>query len=371
MAKRKKLQDQNPPRRVNIQGDDHLLAYITPEEAALLKSLGGAGEPGPMGIPHYRFSSSGRGGGRAGAGMDSARGGGGREDSDDRFSSYSGEDVEASYGTSDAGPSGYESGGGGRTMSDAQIQSAIDAANATLGPNVSEYGIASDIFGSNLFGGGFYPSGTEFGTPNYKAVTDVYNQIEKAKMYEQPIGATIMSLFNPFAALPKVQSLSSQFMGPRFINALAVSGNTPIYSGGRVVGVRNKYGDVVEGRDPNADEGGAGRDGGAGNIADTRPVNPVTGQCDAGYIFDEQLNACRLDTRAGLEESVESDVAPGTYARLGLLDVAPTGLSDFATRYGMDPQDFAASNLAYRRGAGTQFGIFQDPYEQEGYTLLG
>jgi len=281
--------------------------------------------------------------------MDSARGfdGGSKEDSD-------------------AGP--------GRTMSDAEIQAAIDAAidpNQAIGPNVSEYGIPSDVFGSNLFGGGYYPSGTEFGTPNYKAVTDVYNQIEQAKMYEQPIGATIMSLLNPFAALPKVQSLASQAMGPKFINALAVPGNTPIYSGVRVVGVKNQYGDVVVGRDPNADEGGAGRDGGPGNIADTMPVNPVTGQCDAGYIFDEQLNACRLDTRAGLDESVESDVAPGTYARLGLLDVAPTGLSDFATRYGLGPQDFGAANLAYRRGAGTQFGIFQDPYEQEGYTLLG
>jgi hypothetical protein len=31
----------------------------------LLKARGGAGKPGPMGIPQYRFSSAGRGGGRA------------------------------------------------------------------------------------------------------------------------------------------------------------------------------------------------------------------------------------------------------------------------------------------------------------------
>ena len=364
MAKRKKLQDQNPPRRVNIQGDDHLLAYITPEEAALLKSLGGAGEPGPMGIPHYRFSSAGRGGGRAGAGMDSARGsgGGGKEDSgEDRFS----DDFDANLADSTGAQVGTS--GGGRTMSDAEIQAAIDAANQALGPNVSEYGIATNDFGSNLFGGGYYPSGTEFGTPNYQAVTDVYNQIEQAKMYEQPIGATIMTLLNPFAALPKVQSLASQFMGPKFINALAVSGNTPIYSGGMVTGVRNQYGDVVVGRDPNADEGGAGRDGGPGNIADTRPVNPVTGQCDAGYIFDEDLQACRLDTGGVASSSpTGTTFAPGAYARMGLLDQTPQGLLQVAGQ----PYDFDAANKAFRMATATRPEYYSDPYDLTGYTLL-
>ena len=27
-----------------------------------------------------------------------------------------------------------------------------------------------------------------------------------------------------------------------------------------------------------------------------KPVNPETGQCDAGYMFDEDMQACRLDT---------------------------------------------------------------------------
>ena len=194
----------------------------------------------------------------------------------------------------------------------------------------------------------------------------------------QPGILGILGYNTPKNILGKINALAGQNTIPRMIGALGIAGNKPVYGfNGRITGVADPYGNLIEGTDPNESlestriAGGAGRDGGPGNIADTRPVNPVTGQCDAGYIFDEQLNACRLDTRAGLDESVESDVAPGTYARLGLLDVAPTGLSDFATRYGMDPQDFAASNLAYRRGAGTQFGIFQDPYEQEGYTLLG
>ena len=42
-----------PPRRTDIGGQDHMLSYITPDEADILKALGGSGEPGPMGIPAY------------------------------------------------------------------------------------------------------------------------------------------------------------------------------------------------------------------------------------------------------------------------------------------------------------------------------
>ena len=42
-----------PPRRADIRGQDHMLSYITPDEADILKALGGSGEAGPMGIPAY------------------------------------------------------------------------------------------------------------------------------------------------------------------------------------------------------------------------------------------------------------------------------------------------------------------------------
>ena len=48
----------NPPRRVDIKGQDHMLAYITPEEGGILQLLGGSGAPGPMGIPSYFAGSS-------------------------------------------------------------------------------------------------------------------------------------------------------------------------------------------------------------------------------------------------------------------------------------------------------------------------
>lgn len=41
------------PRQAQIMGQPHMLAYITPEEGGILKALGGAGKPGPMGIPSF------------------------------------------------------------------------------------------------------------------------------------------------------------------------------------------------------------------------------------------------------------------------------------------------------------------------------
>lgn len=324
MAKVNKIM---PPRNTTIRGQDHLLAYITPEEAKMLMDNGGAGKPGPMGIPAFY------------------------SEDDESFAAESMASFESDYG-----------GGNDGGMSQSEIDAAINDAMADLGPNVSEYGIATDDFGSNLFGGDYYPEGTEYGQPNYKAVTDVWNQINKAKQYEQPIGATLMSFLNPLAGINKIQSLATQLMGPRYIDALAKAGNTPIYSNGRVTGVADKYGNVIEGTDPNAPDAG-GRDG----YEEVKPVDPETGQCEDGYIFDAQLNACRLDTGTATA-SAPTVTAPttGGYAQMGLLDMAPTGLPQFQQQYGAgfgSPSQFAAANTDFRRR-----GAVMPAYP--GYTLL-
>ena len=117
--------------------------------------------------------------------------------------------------------------------------------------------------------------------------------------------------------------------------------------------------------------------GGRDDREEVKPVDPVTGQCDAGYIFDEDLQACRLDTRGGAGNGgdVGSVVppTPGGYARMGLLDVAPTGLGGFAQRYGTGfgtPSDFTAANLAFRQQGATYPEYFKRPPRLDGYTLL-
>jgi len=75
-----------PPRRTEIRGQDHMLAYITPDEAGILKALGGSGEAGPMGIPSYPDYGGAEGfGGQSGTG------------------DYGGGDADANTGGSDGG----------------------------------------------------------------------------------------------------------------------------------------------------------------------------------------------------------------------------------------------------------------------------
>ena len=132
--------------------------------------------------------------------------------------------------------------------------------------------------------------------------------------------------------------------------------------------LRSVYTGFGEGSQPDG-----GRDGGGQETV--KPVNPVTGQCDAGYIFDAQLNACRLDTSGARPSGVGSVVPPadGAYARMGLLDVAPTGLPQFQQQYGAGfgtPADFTAANLNFRRQGATYPEYFQRPPQLSGYTLL-
>ena len=51
------------PRRTNIMGEPHMLAYINPQEEMVLRQMGGSGLPGPSGIPSYfQFGMYGGGG---------------------------------------------------------------------------------------------------------------------------------------------------------------------------------------------------------------------------------------------------------------------------------------------------------------------
>ncbi len=56
------------PRNTQIAGQPHMLSYITPGEAGVLRAMGGAGRPGPGGIPSFFFDFD--GGGTTGRGGD-------------------------------------------------------------------------------------------------------------------------------------------------------------------------------------------------------------------------------------------------------------------------------------------------------------
>ena len=79
-----------PPRRTDIRGQDHMLSYITPDEADILQALGGSGEAGPMGIPAFYDEGddySGPGGDDSANDSDSTNQGGndGRDDQNEEY----------------------------------------------------------------------------------------------------------------------------------------------------------------------------------------------------------------------------------------------------------------------------------------------
>jgi hypothetical protein len=327
MAKVNKMM---PPRNTTIRGQDHLLAYITPEEAQLLMDNGGAGKPGPMGIPAFY------------------------SDDDDAFAGEAMASFESDYGGNDGTTDeDYDQ----SVQQDIAAQAAMNA-GIDMGGYQTDFGFSPGDYGSDIAGA----YNAVMGLAPGQAISDLSRQIQQAKNYKQPIGATLMSFLNPLAGINKIQSLATQFMGPRMFSALQKPGHMPVYKNGRVTGVKDAYGNVVEGSDLDKDYGG--RDDGP---PEKVPEDLLTG-CPEGYVKDEQLGGfCRLDTGT-TAASAPTVTAPttGGYAQMGQLDIAPTGLPQFQQQYGAgfgSPSQFAAANTDFRRR-----GAVMPAYP--GYTLL-
>lgn len=402
MAKRKKLQNQNPPRRVEIRGQDHLLAYITPEEAQMLMANGGSGTAGPMGIPAFDRGGGGPGGsaGSSGAGG-SGSSGAGSGDEGEEGGGYSDADADQGYGGGGYGGGGVSGAGqaGETSTSDAETD---DPATAGAGSTEAGYsagpdgqpGTADDTMGTpggDLDG---YQGSTGIGFGGYAGSPFGPNQQVVSYPTPELTGYNMAGLNrSQYAQLPGYMRAMMSIAPPVGYNINPLTGkiegykSAPIGILGTILGgLQNALmgppetsqdlfdRGVTTGYGPEGNVGGENYDGGDGydDRPEIAPVNPVTGQCDAGYMFDEDLQACRLDTGGVVGGGVTGDTfVPGAYARMGLLDVAPTGLPGFSEQYGIPSQDFDAANLAFRRGTATQAGIFQDPYDLTGYTLLG
>lgn len=332
-----KMKSNNPPRRVEIRGQDHLLAYITPAEAQLLMDNGGTGEAGPMGIPAFPdygdaggFSGSG-GGEAATGGWGGGSGGGGQDRSgmQEALEAYAAEQAAA----------------------DAAIDQDIAEPEA-IRPDQAE--MAADLASRPVAG---------LTRDQYNAMPSYMRSVyDRTGAYGFDFDDT--GRVTGFTG-PSVLGFTPGLMG------LLTSFAPPPTTEEDLFGVYTGFGRMGEGEGPEGD-------GPAREIVPTQ-TNPVTGQeeCPSGYTFDGDINACRIDAPlANVGDTVGGDgftYEPGTYARLGLLDVAPEGLPEFAEMYGtgyMTPEEFEAANLDYRRRAGTMAGIFQDPYNLQGYTLL-
>ncbi len=341
MAKMNKIM---PPRNTTIRGQDHLLAYITPKEAQMLMDKGGSGKAGPMGIPAF-------------------------DDADEI-----GDAIAEAVAFSDEG-AGYD-------YSDFYTETP------------SQYGGASDY---SLIGNA--PAVNQYDTTVGQLMQlnkDLQNLSRREKTAvdrsNSPMSMLPFMGFGNYLGVQNVRNLAGAMGGnpPGFFSSLgfgdrnankfgglgpsalaALQSNVIRDKAGNPVAFTDEYGNVKYGTDPNADYGG--RDGGL--EPEVKPVNPETGQCDEGYMFDEDMQACRLDTGYQAAASTGGAFgAPGDqYARMGLLDQAPTGLPQFQQRYGAgfgSPADFAAANMDFRRRGAYQPEYFDQPYPTTGYTLL-
>ncbi len=194
---------------------------------------------------------------------------------------------------------------------------------------------------------------------------------------------------NIAAASPDIFGAPTRFMNERFLEGLnsRIGGRdseayqlylsdpnlfSPVYdTTGRLTGYRDERGRLT-GRDPIAEEEERRmRQDDEPEITGT-VTDPVTGQqkCPDGYIFDEDLQACRKKPM----ERTKVDTAPGErFVRSGLLDVAPEGLMGFQERYGAgfgSPMDFASANRAFRMGGAVTPSFYSTPPKLDGYTLL-
>ena len=377
MAKMNKIM---PPRNTTIRGSDHLLAYITPEEADLLKARGGSGEPGPMGIPAFRPGGDDVGSENAGSGDHSGGAGsasgansggssdGGRDGNDDEaFSSVSVSEADRAAAAAAARANLADSIAqyGGGTMENPMANSAMTAADFAFTPNT--YDLTSQAI-NNLGvarGGPRSLAGltrAQYGAmPGY--MKNIYDKVGAYNFEFDPQGR-VTDFYGPPGGSPfpmanifgrGIVSLTDMLLGPPMTeDDLAMRS------------VRTGFG---EGSEPDG-----GPDGDGDPRPEIAPVNPETGQCDAGYMFDEDMQACRLDT--GFASGGQPDgFAPesGAYARMGLLDEAPTGLPEFQQRYGAGfgtPSEFADANLAFRKRGAYRPEYFDQPYPTTGYTLL-
>lgn len=362
MAKMNKIM---PPRNTTIRGQDHLLAYITPEEAQLLMDNGGAGKPGPMGIPaFYGFGSHDDASSQADYG-----GGPSTDDNDggnDGGSSYS--DLGMSPGQSQAQFGTPEFGG----MTETQAYNTLGTGGGSDRAQQVQADIVSQLTRAGNQGANQFTS-----VPYVNAqIQMLANQQIQDRMRQANQGYGVPGLFG------SAMGALGNFNLRNIAGGIGAGGRAFFGPQGQIQGVFNEgpfglgevyTGNVVEGY-PETGYNAGGRDGGP--EPDIKPVNPETGQCDAGYMFDEDMQACRLDTgfASGGQTGGGVIAQPGdAYARMGLLDVAPTGLPEFQQKYGAgfgSKADFAAANMDFRRRGAYEPANFRNPYPTTGYTLL-
>jgi len=247
------------PRETNINGQFHQLSYIRPDEAELLKSMGGAGTAGPGGVPQYGWFSDTFGGNTSSTSSSSSSSSSNDNDNSWSFSSIA-DSIGSAISSGVTAASNFVS-----DVGQAAVDTVVEI--ATLGTadtqtfNEDKYNLNYDATGGN----------TTTATTTTTTVPDVFYDINGVPHATQAaadaaniaINASGGSVYQEYAdsmAEAGVLSLG----GKQTPDEPDVLGNTPIlqstggglYAGPNIDGTSGYYGDsgytVVGGLDPNS-----------------------------------------------------------------------------------------------------------------------
>ena len=120
------------------------------------------------------------------------------------------------------------------------------------------------------------------------------------------------------------------------------------------------FADLVNGNMTGPDEGG--------RTDEVKPVNPLTGVCEPGYTFDNDLQACRMDTSGTDDTALGGNFGESgeTYYRPNALDTA----GQFQTVYAPDYDYDAASKAFTAQKAYNPDFYERDPMRVDGFRPM-
>ena len=396
----------SPPKKLNIKGQPHKLAYINDVEEGLLRARGGSGEM-VHGIPAFYDE---------GDDYDSPNATDG--DTGANFGTTASDDSGADFGGNDAGNAIAEA---NRVVA-AQLALAdsLSRERAQMPPNQRMINTARNPYANS----GLTAQDRAFNvTPNAQRI---------AQSYMNSLGANGKSIFAPsifsnqrvggsignflkgggLNSLRGTSLYSNYFDDPTINKAIGQAAIDQIQNSNRVQNAKDGYGmpiggtmfgaiggynvqniqdKIAAGGRPVLDENGVvqgvfhkglfggevysgnpvagieatgfGNQGGGGSDEVKEP-NPLTGQCDEGYFFDEDLQACRMGSAAASDDTVAPVTAPATGAYY-----RPTGL-ETASAFTPAGFDYDAANSAFLDSYAYRPENYQDPMSLNGFKKI-
>ena len=383
----------SPPKKLKIKGQPHKLAYINDVEEGLLRARGGSGEM-VHGIPAFY------------------------SDDDDAFAGAAMSDFESDYSGGNDGAEYAQTPNLDDLMAGAAARNRINAQNAATiaaaqnKPKVQQvlddtnYGAATKAQldalarsfvnsrmsnGQNLFAPSIYSSrkvGQDFSNllkaSTYKNAlagkgfnlggTSLYSNYfddptlrsEISNMAVNQLNDRVAGYNSATSPFGKIAGAANAYGANNIIQALENGGRPVLDAQGNVKGAFNDsfLGEVYTGMPVEGVDGtGFGNQGG-NDGAEIKEPNPLTGQCDEGYFFDEDLQACRMGSAAASDDTVAPVTAPATGAYY-----RPTGL-ETASAFTPAGFDYNAANSAFLDSYAYRPENYQDPMSLNGFKQI-